>query len=354
MMPAVLLALALASSPGVPPPAAPDGGLDLARPATWTLSARLPPGSPERESLIAAWTRDAGPSDRAVGEAALSRAEAEALLGDPRAELIYGERTVLIVAPSMVRRQRKDHQDLLKAFLAPERLAAGAAFARAHAAALERTWTRHRVEPEAVVSILMWETRLGTITGDFVAFNAFTSQAYFAEAASRVALSRPAERKLLDRAQQPKRVETVRARAQGNLVALVRQCKAQGMDPLSVKGSWAGALGYPQFMPASLRWAEDGNGDGRIDLFDFDDAIASVGKYLQAHGWSKSHREAVWGYNHEDAYVRGVLAYAAALGPRLRAARDGGTPVQRPAADAGLEGDGGDAGVGAARLEPGR
>jgi membrane-bound lytic murein transglycosylase B len=300
-----------------------DGGLDLAQPSSWTLGARLPPGSAEREALLEAWTRDAGSETRAVGEAPLTREEAEALLADPRAERIYGEKTVLIVAPAMVVRQRKDHRDLLQAFLTPERLEAGAAFARQHAEVLERTRARHQVAPEAIVSILMWETRLGTITGEYLAFNAFTSQAYFAEAASRVALSRPAERKGFDPAQQPRRVETVRTRALHNLVALVRQCKAQGLDPLALKGSWAGALGYPQFMPASLRWAADGNGDGRIDLFDFDDAIASVGTYLEAHGWARSHEKAVWGYNHEEAYVKGVLAYAEALGTRLRA--DAGT-----------------------------
>lgn len=332
---AALSMLALGGVPAPPPlPLAardggvatsrPDAGLDPARPATWTLSARLAPGSPERQALVEAWTRDAGSDARAVGEAPLSAEEAEALLADPRAELVYGEKTVLILAPSMVARQRRDHQDLLKAFLVPERLQAGAAFARAHAPALARAWERHRVEPEAIVSILMWETRLGTITGDFLAFNAFTSQAYFADLASQVALTRPAERKGFDPAAQARRVETVRARALHNLVALVRQCKAQGMDPLAVKGSWAGALGYPQFMPASLRWAEDGDGDGRIDLFDFDDAIASVGNYLAAHGWAKSHTQAVWGYNHEDAYVKGVLAYAAALQAHLGGGADGG------------------------------
>jgi len=333
MMLTALMMLGLGGAPDASGPAPADAGLDLARPASWTLGPRLPSGSAEREALLEAWTRDAGSDERAVGEAPLSRAEAEALLADPRAELVYGEKTVLIVAPAMTARQRRDHQDLLQAFLVPERLEAGAAFARQHAPALRRAWERHRVEPQAIVSILMWETRLGTITGEYLAFNAFTSQAYFAEAASAVALSRPTERKGFDPAQQPRRVETVRTRARHNLVALVRQCKAKGMDPLAVKGSWAGALGYPQFMPASLRWAEDGNDDGRIDLFDFDDAIASVGRYLEAHGWAKSHPQAVWGYNHEEAYVKGVLAYAEALGERLRAASDGG-PAEGAPSDA--------------------
>jgi membrane-bound lytic murein transglycosylase B len=308
-----------------------DAGLDLLRPETWRLSARLPPASRQREALLAAWTRDAGTAPTAVGEVALSRSEAEALLADPRAELVYGEKTVSILAPSMKVRQRQDHLELLQAFLVPERIAAGAAFARAHAEVLERASSRHQVEPEAIVAILMWETRLGTVTGDWLAFNAFTSQAFFAQAAADVALLRPGERALGDRERQRKRAEQVRARAYLNLVALVRQCKAKGMDPLAVKGSWAGALGYPQFMPASLRWAEDGDADGRIDLFDFDDAIASVARYLEAHGWARSQSRAVWAYNHEDAYVQGVLAYAAALGGALH-------PIAGGAPDGGLAG----------------
>lgn len=293
--------------------AADAGRLDPRTPATWTLSARLSEGSPAREALIAELVAAPSPDGGAVGETALTAAEAQALLADPRAQLIYGDKTVLIAAPSMLTRQRKEHLDLMRAFLAPERIAAGAGFAREHAEVLDAARLRHGVEPEAIVGILMWETRLGTITGDWLAFNALASQAFFADLASAVAMAKVDERQRLDAERQARRVQTIEQRAHRNLVALVRQCKTKGIDPLTVKGSWAGALGFPQFMPASLRWAEDGDGDGAIDLYDFDDAIASVARYLAAHGWAKSPRQAVWGYNHEDAYVDGVLAYATAL-----------------------------------------
>jgi membrane-bound lytic murein transglycosylase B len=59
------------------------------------------------------------------------------------------------------------------------------------------------------------------------------------------------------------------------------------LDADTVEGSFAGAIGLPQFMPGSLmRYAVDGGGDGRVDLAnDVDDAIASVGNFLQVHGW---------------------------------------------------------------------
>jgi membrane-bound lytic murein transglycosylase B len=85
------------------------------------------------------------------------------------------------------------------------------------------------------------------------------------------------------------------------------------MDVLAIKGSWAGAIGYPQFMPLSLDYAADGDGDGKIDLLTFPDSIASVGSYLSRHGYAKNREKAVLAYNHDRTYVDGVLKYADAL-----------------------------------------
>lgn len=328
MLSTLALALLLHAAPDAGLPL--GGGFDPASPATWTLAAKLGRGTAAREALLAELT--APVTAAGVGEAALTKAEAEAILDDPRAQLVYGEKTVAIVAPSMLRKQRQDHLDLMKLFLTPERLAAGADFAKQHAATLARVEAATGVDRGVIVGILMWETKLGTITGDFQAFNAFISQAFFIDEANAVALSRKDEQLKLDPAAQARRVETIRARAKRNLLALVRQCKMRSIDVFTMKGSWAGAIGFPQFMPASLRWADDGNGDGVIDLFTFDDAIASVGRYLSAHGFAKDRTKAVWGYNHEDAYVQGVLAF----GERLQAmlSPDAGAATPRDAAQA--------------------
>lgn len=322
----LILLVLLAGSVGAAPPSvdagAPDGAYEPALPVTWRLSAKLPPGSALREALVADLGAPLSADGGMVGEAPLDATEAAALLDDPRAQLVYGERTVQIVAPSMVVKQRQDHLDLMKLFLKPERIAAGSAFARAHEETLARTERSSGVDREVIIGILMWESKLGSITGDYQAFNAFTSQAFFIDDANAVALSSRAEKLLLDSAAQARRVATIRERARRNLLALVRQCKGRGIDALAVRGSWAGALGFPQFMPASLRWAEDGNGDGRIDLFDFDDSIASVGRYLAEHGFAASAAKSVWEYNHENAYVQGVLAFAQALKLDLKRAPD--------------------------------
>ena len=81
------------------------------------------------------------------------------------------------------------------------------------------------------------------------------------------------------------------------------------IDPSHVRGSYAGALGISQFMPSNiLIFAEDGDNDGRIDLFTHADAIASVANYLKRHGWhpgigKEKAYKVVWSYNHSNYYV---------------------------------------------------
>jgi len=314
---------------GVIAPPRGDGGFDAAVPSSWRLSAKLGAGSTWRAALIKDLTAPGG----GAGETPLSRSEAEAVLDDARAELVYGDKTISIVAPSMVSRHRQEHLDLMKLFLTPERLEAGRAFSQQHAARLAATEARHGVDRNVIIGILMWESKLGTITGDYRAFNTFTSQAFFIDEANAIALGRQDEKGKASPAAQAQRVEKIRQRARANLLALLRQSKTRGIDALEVKGSWAGALGFPQFMPASLRWAEDGNDDGVIDLFTMDDSIASVGRYLEAHGFREDRTRAVFGYNHEDAYVQGVLAFADALA----VVPDAGMAGRAPTRDGGME-----------------
>ena len=92
-----------------------------------------------------------------------------------------------------------------------------------------------------------------------------------------------------------------------------------GIDPLSIRGSGAGAFGLAQFLPTSyLSYGVDGDRNGRVSLFSPDDAIASCANYLKAHGWRSglSHaerREVIWHYNRSDPYIDTVLALASRL-----------------------------------------
>lgn len=75
--------------------------------------------------------------------------------------------------------------------------------------------------------------------------------------------------------------------------------------------SYAGAIGPMQFMPATFSaYGVDGNGDGRKDPWNLEDAIFSAANYLVANGFSHDKRKAIWHYNHADWYVNKVLATA--------------------------------------------
>jgi membrane-bound lytic murein transglycosylase B len=86
------------------------------------------------------------------------------------------------------------------------------------------------------------------------------------------------------------------------------------IDPLAMEGSGAGAFGFPQFLPTSyLRYGVDGNGDGRVSLYDMDDAAASCARFLAGNGWranlsAAERRRVIWQYNRSDAYIDTILA----------------------------------------------
>ena len=156
-------------------------------------------------------------------------------------------------------------------------------------AAIEETFG---VEKEVILGILRVETNFGANTGRYSVFNSLLSMAL---------------------------IENRRSSwAEKELIEFLSTTKGQNKDPLSLKGSWAGAFGICQFVPTSYaQFAVDGNGDGTIDLFDFHDATASIANYLKLHGYEKhrpdGNRDAIFAYNHCDNYVRAILAYAEAL-----------------------------------------
>lgn len=89
-------------------------------------------------------------------------------------------------------------------------------------------------------------------------------------------------------------------------------------DLLAIFGSKMGCFGLFQFLPSSfLTYAIDGNGDGRINLFDFPDALFSAANYLKGNGWEANDRNkvrrALWRYNNWDEYGKAVLGYAEVL-----------------------------------------
>jgi membrane-bound lytic murein transglycosylase B len=106
----------------------------------------------------------------------------------------------------------------------------------------------------------------------------------------------------------------------GELRALLVYAWDNGLDPSVFLGSIYGAIGYGQFMPSNIgKFAVDGDGDGRIDLFNKADAIFSVGKFLADSGWrgdmkdEEKRRKVIMLYNRSGVYVNTVLYVASIL-----------------------------------------
>jgi membrane-bound lytic murein transglycosylase B len=146
-------------------------------------------------------------------------------------------------------------------FVETRRIAAGLSFWQRHAATLARAEATYGVPAEIMVAIIGIETFFGRQLGHFHVFNALSNLAF----------------------DYPPRAELFR----GELAALLLLARDAGRDPWRYRGSYAGAIGLPQFLPSSLRrYAVDFDGDGQIDLSgSASDAIGSVGHFLAEHGW---------------------------------------------------------------------
>lgn len=155
-------------------------------------------------------------------------------------------------------------------FVENVRIEHGIAFWDKYADALTRAEAKYGVPPEIIVGLIGVETIYGHHTGNFRVLDALTTLAFaYPDTPTRLA-----------------RMAFFRSELE-HMLLLARD---SGLDPFSFKGSYAGAIGLPQFMPGSIRkFAVDFDGDGTIDLLASPvDAIGSVANYLALHGWKKS------------------------------------------------------------------
>jgi len=143
------------------------------------------------------------------------------------------------------------------------RIREGVQFLRSERTALARADERFGVPPEIVVAVIGIETVFGRVTGSFRTLDVLLTLSF--DYTRRAAMYRE------------------------ELTQFLLLCREQGIDPLSLRGSFAGALGLPQFMPGSIRrWAVDFDADGRVDLASSrSDAVGSVANFLVEHGWRR-------------------------------------------------------------------
>jgi len=146
--------------------------------------------------------------------------------------------------------------------LTPARVQGGVKFWNEHAEALARARAIYGVPEEYILAILGVETRYGKLMGSYRVLDALYTNAF----------------------EMTIRPEFFR----GELEQFLLLTRDNGLDPLTVKGSFAGAMGMPQFIPTSYRkHAVDFDGDGKINLWDnAEDAVGSVASYLRDFGWT--------------------------------------------------------------------
>ena len=190
----------------------------------------------------------------------------------------------------------------------------------AHAAAFERAARTHGVPADVIAAIVYVETACGRNTGSH---QIFYRLARLAMANAPTTLQRNIERFPGDAAAAMalrERARYLEATFYPEVRALFELAERTSIDPLGIRGSPSGAFGFPQFLPSSYaRFGTDGDADGRVSLYDMDDAAASCARYFAAHGWRpglsvSERRQVVWAYNHSEAYVDTVLTLAARLG----------------------------------------
>jgi membrane-bound lytic murein transglycosylase B len=192
-----------------------------------------------------------------------------------------------------------------------------------NAEALEAAERTQGVPASVLTAILFVESSCGRNAGSSPILYGLARLAMAAEPAN---LAVNVERHVRDDCDEPGVAEQVHARARyledtfyPEVRALFDVAARMGVDPLELRGSAAGAFGYPQFLPTSyLRDGVDADGDGRVRLDEFDDAAASCGRFLAQRGWRpgmsvKERRAVLWQYNRSAAYIDTVLALARAV-----------------------------------------
>jgi membrane-bound lytic murein transglycosylase B len=192
----------------------------------------------------------------------------------------------------------------------------------------QKTEDKYLVPKETIASILWVETRFGQNTGNHSVLSVFLSTA-LSNQAQYLKMNRDNLISEFDGTEQELAALDQKLIQRSNkktnwaideLIALYQINKKNPNWIFDLKGSWAGAFGYSQFLPSSyLKWAVDGNNDGKIDLYNIEDAIFSVANYLKTNGWSplyENQKAAVFHYNNSNDYVKAIFRLSNKLKPK--------------------------------------
>lgn len=217
---------------------------------------------------------------------------------------------------NLLHREQADPYDKMKN---PEAIAAIRNFTISHQDFLQQIESRFEVDRHVIAAILYVESRFGKSSGKHPVLYTLSSMTLAPEDWSIRSLIERMDSLFPDLSgiERERKLTWIKDRAESKatwayseLTTLLELKQSRGLDINSLKGSWAGAFGIPQFLPSSYAaYGVDGNGDGSVDLYTMKDALASVANYLHENGW-RSHgisqerkRRAIWSYNHSKYYV---------------------------------------------------
>jgi membrane-bound lytic murein transglycosylase B len=183
-----------------------------------------------------------------------------------------------------------------------------------HRSTLTKIEQTYGVDKHVITAIILVETGLGNTLGNRLVFNTLSSLASLQDKDVRTDFwNNFSNKDEISKAEFEKTAARKSGWAYRELKAFLEYTAREQFDPLTLVGSYAGALGIAQFMPTTaIAYAKDGDQDGRIDLYNHADAMASIAGFLKRFGWrpgiqTDEAKKVIYRYNHSDFYVDTII-----------------------------------------------
>jgi membrane-bound lytic murein transglycosylase B len=233
------------------------------------------------------------------------------LLMDARAELNPSMLTTYLNLNS------RETPGLYTQFFSPESILLSKKFLRQHLKVLRKAENRFHVEKEVIVAILLVESRFGENIGKYRVIPTLASMAIMnsPEHLQENYLTLQENNPGLSFEWMEDLAKRKAEWAYHELKCFLKIICHEAIDPLEVYGSYAGALGMPQFIPSSYLTFAVSRKSFEKWLLNKEEAIYSIGNYLKSHGWKrnlpiKKKKQILWYYNHSEPYIETILQVA--------------------------------------------